>query len=172
MENAEIVERKKLLDLAMDFYFLNGVTSESNVESAEIAVRAGYDMYFGEGASRGMSEQDLIRNALDCYEYVSTLIMSVGKRDAVAEFTVDELIINHKRVLNVAKEISFISGAKRSDYKQVGLCDEYLRKDFESIFGKGSSKGKTYSKMAGDTLAYLESKTYPKANDFAISEKA
>ena len=169
MEVERIVEQKKLLDLAMDFYFLNGVTSGADSESAEIAVRAGYDMFFGENASVGKSEQDLIRNALDCYENLITLVCAAKKQGYVEEFTLDELIIKQKRVLNIAKELSFISGAKKAG-KCVTLNEGYLKKDFESIFGKGSSQKKTYSKMAGEVLAYLESKNYAVENTSASEQ--
>lgn len=169
--NMRIIEQKKLLDLAMDFYFLNGIISDSNVKNAEIAVRSGYDFYFGENASKGLSEQDLIRNALGCYENISTLIESAGKQSAVAEFTVDELIVQQKRVLNIAKELSFISGAKKGDYQFIQMSEEHLRRDFDSIFGKDASVGKSYSRMAGEILSLLESKNYPKLTGLAVSEK-
>ena len=172
MENKNIIEQKKLLDLAMDFYFLNGVTSESDVANAEPAVRAGYDFYFGQGASVGVDEQDLIRNALNCYENISALIQSARSQESVAEFTIDELIVQQKRVLNIAKELSFISGAKKADFQYVKMSDAHLRRDFESFFGAGSSEKKSYSRMAGEVMAHLENKNYPIREYLADSEKA
>lgn len=159
MENMEIVRQKKLLDLAMDLYFLNGAKSESFDERAIESVKSGYDHFFGENASEGLSEQKMIINALACYEDLTRLIEASKKQGSVGEFTRDDLIISQKRLINIAKELSFISGAK-SDKKLSESSERYLVNDYESIFGKGSSKGKSFSRLAGDVLARLESINY------------
>ena len=157
--NMRIIEQKKLLDLAMDLYFVNGAKSGNYCESAEKTVRAAYEHIFGEGTAEGEREQTLIINALNCYDDISRLIDSVKESGKIAEFPRDDLIINQKRLVNIAKELSFILGTK-SEQKYAKNSEEVLRANFESIFGKGTAKGKSVSRLAGEAIARLESQNY------------
>ena len=157
--NMRIVEQKKLLDLAMDLYFVNGAKSGVVCEAAEKSVRDAYEHIFGDGSSNGLSEQTMIINALNCYDDISRLIDTVKEKGSIAEFSRDDLIINQKRLINIAKELSFILGTK-SDEKYVRSSESILRSNFESIFGEGTSKSKTVSRLAGEVIARLESQNY------------
>ena len=157
--NMRIVEQKKLLDLAMDLYFVNGAKSGKTCDSAKQSIIDAYEQIFGDGASIGLREQTMIINALNCYDDISRLIDSVKESGRVAEFSRDDLIINQKRLINIAKELSFVLGSK-SEAKYAKQSEEILRANFESIFGEGSSKGKTVSRLAGEVIAKLESQNY------------
>ena len=89
----------------------------------------------------------------------SRLIESVKESGKVAEFSRDDLIINQKRLINIAKELSFVLGT-RSDEKYAKNSETVLRANYESIFGEGSSKGKSVSRLAGEVIAKLESQNY------------
>jgi len=157
--NMRIVEQKKLLDLAMDLYFVNGAKSGNTCEGAEKSIIDAYEHIFGEGSAKGLREQTMIINALNSYDDISRLIDSVKANGKIAEFSRDDLIINQKRLINIAKELSFVLGT-RSNGKFVKSSEETLRRNFESIFGEGSSKGKTVSRLAGEVIAKLEAQNY------------
>ena len=159
MDNKKIVEQKKLLELAMDLYFVNGANSGKSCDSAEKSIIDAYEHIFGEGSSNGLREQTMIINALNCYDDISRLIESVKESGKVAEFSRDDLIINQKRLINIAKELSFVLGT-RSDEKYAKNSETVLRANYESIFGEGSSKGKSVSRLAGEVIAKLESQNY------------
>ena len=159
MDIKRVVEQKKLLDLAMDLYFVNGAKSGKSCEAAEQSIIDAYEHIFGEGSSNGLREQTMIINALNCYDDISRLIDSVKESGRVAEFSRDDLIINQKRLINIAKELSFVLGS-RSDEKYAKNSEVILRSTYESIFGEGSSKGKTVSRLAGEVIAKLENQNY------------
>ncbi len=158
-ENKRIVEQKKLLDLAMDLYFVNGAKSGKSCDSAEKSIIDAYEHIFGDGAANGLREQTMIINALNSYDDISRLIEGVKEGGKIAEFSRDDLIINQKRLINIAKELSFVLGT-RSDAKYAKQSEELLRANYESIFGAGSAKGKTVSRLAGDVIAKLEAQNY------------
>lgn len=158
-KNKRIVEQKKLLDLAMDLYFVNGAKSGKSCDAAERSIIDAYEHIFGDGSAKGLREQTMIINALNCYDDISRLIESVKSSGKVAEFSRDDLIINQKRLINIAKELSFVLGT-RSEAKYAKQSEALLRSNYESIFGEGSSKGKTVSRLAGDVIAKLEAQNY------------
>jgi len=159
MDIKKIIEQKKLLELAMDLYFVNGAKSGKYCESAEKSIIGAYEHIFGEGSANGLTKQTMIINALNCYDDISRLIDSVKENGKVAEFSRDDLIINQKRLINIAKELSFVLGTE-SEQKYAKNSEAVLRANFESIFGEGTSKGKSVSRLAGEAIGRLESQNY------------